>query len=325
MNPCVDVSSVSINRLLARQLRDWPLAAENYKKLKQVQVHLFDMGECSVKVQFTPSRALSSGAKVDMKSILGRKCFLCAENLPKEQEWLSFKPGYRILCNPYPIFPEHFTIAAASHEPQEIAGRFSDFLILARLLDQHTLFYNGPRSGASAPDHAHFQAVTRGVMPLDNEIPEYVKDQTRLILRQDEGELYLLSGYLRNGFVIRSVNKEVTEALFHLVYQSLDLKPGETEPGMNLFGFYDASGWTIVVIPRRKHRPRQFEATGEEHLLVSPGAADMGGLFIAAREEDFHKLSAEVLQDIYQQVCYSNEEVGRISENIRVNWRKRLK
>ena len=175
MKPNNWVSSSQATELLAKQLVTWPLAEKNYKALEAVQVKSFDMGGFSIRAQFNPARIVSTGAKVDARSLKERKCFLCPENLPVEQERLPFGFRHLVLCNPYPIFPQHFTIPTRKHTPQLILPQWNDFLELTRRLAPFTVFYNGPRSGASAPDHAHFQAVTRGIMPLDEEVTQFIR------------------------------------------------------------------------------------------------------------------------------------------------------
>lgn len=298
------VSSPQASELLDKQLATWPLAAQNYRALENVRTKSFDLGGFVIRTQFNPARALSSGAKVDAQSLRERKCFLCPENLPMEQERLPFGLRYLVLCNPYPIFTEHFTIPSREHAPQRILPRIDDFLELTRRLDQFTLFYNGPRCGASAPDHAHFQAATRGVMPLDREV------LAKAIVPGTS--LRLLTSNLRPGFLIEARDKNEVANLFRRIYAALPLNEGEDEPMMNLFGMYAEGRWLITLIPRRRHRPWQYEAEGKDHLLSSPGAADIGGLFITPLEEDFEKITPALLTDVYQQVCLSDQEVEDI-------------
>ena len=181
MKPNNWVSSSQATELLSKQLVTWPLAEKNYKALEAVQVKSFDMGGFSIRAQFNPARIVSTGAKVDARSLKERKCFLCPENLPVEQERLPFGFRHLVLCNPYPIFPQHFTIPTRKHTPQLILPQWNDFLELTRRLAPFTVFYNGPRSGASAPDHAHFQAVTRGIMPLDEEVTQFIRQSYECI------------------------------------------------------------------------------------------------------------------------------------------------
>lgn len=311
-----EINSSIASRLLLRQRVDWPLAQKNYLALEHIKTKSFNMGGFTIKIQFTPSRIISSGAKIDFKNLSERKCFLCPSNLPEEQEKLAFGTDYSVLCNPYPIFTEHFTIATHKHINQEILSRFGDFLELTRQLDAYTLFYNGPKSGASAPDHAHFQAVSRNIMPLDYEWKSLLDKQGKCLINQKDGQLYTITNYLRNGFVIKAQTGNGASSLFQTVYHSLEKKDEETEPGMNLFGKYIDNSWVIILIPRKQHRPRQFYLEGEQQILSSPGGADIGGLFITAREEDFNKMTPEIICNIYQQVCYSNEEINEVAQSI---------
>lgn len=331
MKPNNWVSASQATDLLAKQLVTWPLAKQNYQALERVRVKSFDMGGFTLRVQYNPARAVSTGAKVDARSLQARPCFLCPEHLPVEQERLPFGFHYLVLCNPYPIFPQHFTIPTRKHLPQRILPRIEDFLEMARRLAPLTLFYNGPHSGASAPDHAHFQAVTRGVMPIDEEAlrlkhlypigestfsrPPKAPLADRLKHPQADGEsarVIPLTGYERNGFVILADTQEAAVRLFRQVYAALPIPPGQPEPMMNLFGYYVDNAWMLVVIPRKRHRPWQYEAEGADHLLSSPGAADIGGLFITPLEKDFEKMTPELLRDIYRQVCLSDQEVEEI-------------
>lgn len=293
-----------IDGLFTRQLVSWPLLRDNYERFKQVQVKTLSVDGLPVIVQFNPSRIVSSGAKTDARSIQERKCFLCSQNRPPEQEEVPFGSDYLILCNPFPIFPQHFTVPARNHVDQTIIGRFGDMLDLAKALDSYTIFYNGPRSGASAPDHMHFQAVTKDYMPID-----------KLDISQCKplySGLYLLENYLRNGWIIASEAKEEAQTLFAYICDVLGTPSGEVEPMMNLFCNYEKGQWIIKVIPRKKHRPSQYFAEGEDKFLSSPGAADVGGVFITSREEDFRKATPDLLRDIYRQICFEKEELKQI-------------
>ncbi len=312
--PAVD--SAAAAALLERQKLSWPLVATNYKALEEVKVKDFELDGFRIRVQFNPSRIVSSGAKVDPRSIRERKCFLCRANLPEEQETLDLGGGYLLLCNPYPIFTGHYTIPSLQHTPQSILPRFNDFLRLIRQLDGYTVFYNGPKCGASAPDHVHFQAGTRSQMPIDDEIDSQVRTHGRLLSECPAGSLWEYMHYLRNGFVIKAKTPEVAASYFRLLYRSLEIRPDETEPMMNLIGLYREGEWTVIMIPRKLHRPWQYSAEGEERFLSSPGAADLGGLFITSRPEDFEKVTPEIVRDIFRQVCYSDEEIERVGQSL---------
>ncbi|MDL2255188.1 DUF4922 domain-containing protein [Parabacteroides sp. OttesenSCG-928-G06] len=318
MNHAEDLlSSEMAGLFLEKQLKQWPLAAANYQALRSVETRMLKPEGHRVCLQYNPTRILSTSAKTDKKVIRERPCFLCPDNLPEEQIRFRFRyeEEYLLLCNPYPIFLEHFTIPSTTHQPQAIANRFSDFLQINKALDKYTLFYNGPQSGASAPDHIHFQAVTRNVMPLDKEIETIHPQREQLLINSPEGSLHALKHYMRNGFIIRAASQEKAIDLFQVVYESAG---GGKEPDMNLFSYYTNGKWTIVVILRKTHRPWQYNAEGKDHILSSPGAADMGGLFITPRKEDFEKITPEILTDIYKQVGYDNEQIEAISQKIHI-------
>ncbi len=319
MKPNNWISSAQAEELLAKQLAVWPMAARNYLALQSVRVRTLRVDECEVKIQFNPARLASANAKVDADALKERACFLCPDNLPEEQIRLRYGTDYLFLCNPFPIFPAHFTVSSRQHAGQAIAPRLRDFLELTRRVEAYTLFYNGPRSGASAPDHAHFQVVTRSVMPLDDAWEHQLAANGRLLREEGSGRLSLLDTSLRKGFVIQSPTAADAESLFRRVYQAMDVEPGESEPKMNLFGYYRGRCWVLIVIPRRCHRPSHFFSEGAGRILTSPGGADIGGLFITAREEDFEKVTPDILRDIYSQVCLSGSDVERIAGRMKEN------
>lgn len=299
-----------VKAMLSRQFQSWNLAARNYRALEQVLVKDFDVSGIRIRAQFNPARIISSGAKVDSHSIRQRRCFLCPEHLPENQLHVPFG-RYWILCNPYPIFREHLTIPAIVHAPQEIQTRIDDFLLLARQLPGFTLFYNGPKCGASAPDHAHFQAAPFGIMPMDKDIDSFLK----LVYQEGNSRLFLLTHYLRNGLVIESDAPEEVARLFHLICQSAWPDQENTEPMMNLFVHFRESVWRLVIIFRKKHRPWQYEANDEHRFLSSPGAADIGGLFVTVRKEDFECVNESLLRNIFGQVCLSDNEINELFQN----------
>lgn len=179
MNKTSDMNQ-TIHHLLTGQLASWETARNNYAALSGVRVKELNVNGILYKVQFNPARIVSSGAKVDAKSILERKCFLCPANLPPVQKGIPFGGHYNILVNPFPIFPRHLTVPELAHTPQRIATRFTDMLELAEALTDYTIFYNGPKCGASAPDHAHFQAGNKGFMPIERTGADRLPGNSRL-------------------------------------------------------------------------------------------------------------------------------------------------
>ncbi len=289
-----------LTELFRAQAAAFPLARENYEGLAQVVCRDLTAGDFLLRVQHNPARILSTSAKVDKESIRRRRCFLCAENRPAEQEARAYRGRYHILVNPYPIFTQHFTVAATEHVPQEMRGRYGDLLELAREFEGYTVFYNGPECGASAPDHFHFQMAPRHAMPVE-------EDCLRSALWQGVCEgagitAGVLRNYLREVIVLRGDSPrlpEVLEEVQRLIGRHI---PWSSEPMLNLLAWHEAGQWTVCVFPRRRGRPHQYFATGSEQILFSPGSVDMAGLIIAPRREDYERYSVELLTDLFSQV-----------------------
>ena len=203
-----------VQEFLERQIRDWDTAKNNYEALKHVKVKEFELNGSTVKVQFNPARIVSSAAKVDAKSLKERKCFLCEANRPAVQEGLPWE-DYTILVNPFPIFPKHLTIPANEHTPQLIAGRISDMMKIARVLESYVVFYNGPKCGASAPDHMHFQAGNKGFMPVEADMK---KADCHVVKQTDRSRLMIAEGLAQ-----KIAEGKVPEKLLDKKLLSLDL------------------------------------------------------------------------------------------------------
>ncbi len=290
-----------IDGFFEQQLGAWDLARKNYAGLQGVHKRYVQLDDnVSIGVQFNPERIYSSAAKVDDKSIRERKCFLCQENLPAQQRWLEFGEEYLILVNPFPIFPRHLTIPVRQHTDQRIAGRMGDMLALARELDDFVVFYNGPKCGASAPDHFHFQAGNKGFMPLENDFDKLPKT----VLETKNGvELLQLDSYYRTCQVLQGVDRVALVASFNELLDRFPVSPNEDEPMLNILVSHDAGIWRIFVFPRKQHRPKQFFEEGEARIILSPASVDLGGMLITPRDEDYHKIDAEIIKDIFVQVC----------------------
>ena len=295
------------------QLNNWELAKLNYKQLEGVKTKEFRFGEFTVKVQFNPARVQSSTAKTDAASIRERKCFLCPGNLPVEQKGIPLGDKYQILVNPYPIFPRHFTIPILEHTPQLIAGRYTDMLKLAEQLDNYIVFYNGPKCGASAPDHMHFQAALKGYIPITEELTDARK---QIIVRIDNSSVYTLSNYLRNVFIIESDDINNSVGLFEQIYNALKINEGEDEPMINVLSWKDRGSFYTCVFPREKHRPGCYYAEGEKNLLISPASVDLGGMFIVPFEKDFDKINKPDIIAVLKEVCINDEKMQRATRKI---------
>lgn len=303
----------TIQKFLTEQLADWETARNNYAALAGVQVRELNVCGVRYKVQFNPARIVSSGAKVDAKSIQERKCFLCPANLPAQQKGIPFGGHYQILVNPFPIFPRHLTIPDLNHTPQRIEGRLEDMMKLARQLTDFTIFYNGPRCGASAPDHAHFQAGNRGFMPIEADWKNQIAGR---IADYGKATLYYLNDQPRTTLVIQSADMASANHLFSLICRLLPEQP-EGEPMLNLLAMYDEGVWTLFVFPRAKHRPACYTAEGDARLLSSPASVDLGGVFITPVEADFHKISPAIMEQILSEVCLSASDFAKLRQDIK--------
>ena len=292
--------------LIDRQLASWPEAARRYSDLREVKTKEITIGGMPVRVQYNPARAVSTLARTDAASIAARPCFLCRENRPQQQESMPFEGcdgrRYEILVNPFPIFPEHFTVPAVDHVPQRIAGRFPDMLRLADTFSDMTVFYNGPESGASAPDHFHFQMGCRGFLPVER---HFGLLGPRTVMRPGAAVIALTSAYIPGLPVITAPDAKSAEAAFLRVLRSLPVSPRTGEPQLNILCWKERTDsdtvFRILVIPRKAHRPSCYYAPEGEAVRISPASVDLGGVFIVPVEEDFRRANAEVLQSIIRE------------------------
>ena len=298
-----------IKKLLNDQKSSWSLLKDNYENLSNVQTRTLEIDGLQTKIQFNPARIKSSSADITENGINSRECFLCLDKLPKEQNGLKYDKNFIVLCNPYPIFEEHFTIVNKKHKAQTLIGHFDDMLDLSWDLGKYyNVFYNGPKCGASAPDHMHFQAGTKNVTPLEQEIDLLKRSDKQLSLKSSKIEVLFFKNQTRNFLVMESNNKgELLYAFKIFVKAFRKISPPKEEPMMNLISSYDGKAWRIFIFPRAKHRPEQFYAEGNKQLLISPAAVDLAGLIITPRQQDFEKINEEDVLDIYKQVSLTKE------------------
>ena len=311
----------TIHKFVGDQLSRWPLACDNFRALKNVKVREIDAGGLNVKLQFNPARIVSSAAKLDKADIARRKCFLCRDNRPQEQIMLRFEgrkgKKYHILVNPYPIFPEHLVIAAARHTDQTIRQRYVDMLDLARKYTDFTIFYNGPKSGASAPDHHHFQAAPKDMIPLECDVQNLLglpesEGGLKYITSLQDAQLYHYQKFTTGVFVLRAETSKSIAKLFYRLLDCAEIPEGESEPMFNLFTFWRDGEFRSVVVFRSRHRSHHYFSEGPDHLTMSPGCADMGGVFIVPVEEEYEKITPKLLKEMLDEVTLSKDEESRI-------------
>lgn len=279
----------SLSAFTARQLDCWPLAARNFAALQSCRRRMVKVpvGETTAPVTllFNPERVRSTAAKVDAASVAARPCFLCARNRPTEQ---LVHPGlhdlgYDILVNPYPILSPHYTIVARAHEPQLLP--MQAMLTAAERFPDLVFFFNGAQSGASAPDHLHFQAVAKRDLPL--------------ILRTE-------------NLHIPDIGSEVVNAILGIAHPAAfhsKISPSDfygctmahpySSQLLNTFIFKREDGLMQELhFPRLRHRASSYPAP-----MVSPGALDVAGLLVTVREKDFDTLTPEIIAQIYRETC----------------------
>jgi ATP adenylyltransferase/5',5'''-P-1,P-4-tetraphosphate phosphorylase II len=306
-----DNISFLTEQLFRQQTGSWQLAAANYKGLEKTLVRQIETDGIRFAVQFNPERIRSSAAKTDAKSISERKCFLCMQNLPPEQQYIPVCDNFLVLVNPFPIFPKHLTIPKRQHTNQLIAQNMGTMLDMSATLTDYTVFYNGPKCGASAPDHLHFQAGNKGFLPVEKEFAE-MKNRLQTV-KHKSVEISFAADYLRRMISLQSNHKNDLLETFAKLYCVLSaLQPHETEPMLNIICYADKDLWTVHIFPRIKHRPSQFFEEGANQLLISPASVDFGGVFITPRIEDFEKITKEDIIDIFNQVAINKTDFEKI-------------
>ena len=306
----------SISRFFNRQMEKWADARHRFRDLKHVETHqLSDQ----LKVQWNPARIVSTGAKIDKKTLGDRPCFLCDKNRPKEQISKQIDERFLLLVNPFPILPVHFTIPARKHQPQSIYKNYGEMHRFLSLHSELMVFYNGPKCGASAPDHLHFQAGTSGILPFQANWQRLSRNLTDIISLNDDEKIALIHDFVVPAFVIISKSEDSDEALFQRLYKSMPVRGDETEPMMNIIAWRKGDEYISVVIPREKHRPEAYFAEGDAQMMVSPGALDMSGLIITPREEDFRKLTEESATAILQECGVSTDKMNSIVTKLKAS------
>ena len=306
-----------IIRFFNRQLQTWPVVRQRYRDLHQVETRELVTDTITLQAQWNPARIASTGAKIDAKSIAERPCFLCAKNRPHEQMHRVIDGKYELLVNPFPILPIHFTLPTLKHQPQHILSMYDEMLKLAERNTDLTLLYNGPHCGASAPDHAHLQAVSSGCLPLQQSWQRLSRNLVEVINDDEDNGIWQVADYPAAAFVIRSNDKSTGERLFRRLYNALPLSDDHDEPMMNVIMWQSDGVVLSVVLPRRKHRPACYTAVGDAQYIISPGAVDMGGLIITPREQDFRRVTPEFIIDIYRELSLTPDQVQQVAERVK--------
>jgi len=304
-------------RFFQRQLQTWDEVRQRYRDLEHVETRELMTDTITLMAQWNPARIGSTGAKIDAKSIAERPCFLCAKNRPLQQMKRVVDGKYELLVNPFPILPVHFTLPTVKHQPQRIMPMYGEMLRLAEGDSAITLLYNGPHCGASAPDHAHLQAVSSGCLPLQQSWQRLSRHLTEVVKDDEDNGIFRVADYPAAAFLIRSHSVETGERFFKRLYDCLPPAEDHSEPMMNVIAWQQGDTLLSVVLPRRKHRPACYTAAGDAQFIISPGAVDMGGLIITPREEDFRRLTPELIVGIYQELSLTDEQMAEVIEKVK--------
>ncbi len=305
----------SLTRFFNRQLALWEDAHQHYRELKQVETRELQVGDVVMSVQYNPARMVSTGAKIDAQTLAKRPCFLCEANRPEQQLTKELDKNFQLLVNPFPILPVHFTIPMKKHVPQTIRENYGEMHRILAKYPNLMVFYNGPRCGASAPDHAHFQAGTSGVLPLQKQWQRLSRNLSSVITLNDDEGLFLINEYPAPALLIKTRSQENDEKLFRKLYQCMDVVV--EEPMMNIVAWRQGDDFLSVVFLRKKHRPDCYSAEDESQLLVSPGALDMGGLIITPRKQDYERITPAQVLAILKEVSLSEDETNALVERVR--------
>lgn len=304
-----------LKNFLDNQLAYWEMARNNYQRLDQIMVKSVDFGSFRINVQYNPTRLHSAVAKIDPEFLRQRPCALCMDNIPAEQDNLDYNAKLDIRINPYPIFSAHFTVPAKTHTDQRIQNNFGDMLSLTADFPGYFAFYNGPRSGASIPDHMHFQLAPRHTLPIEEEM---LQGPRQMITTRGRLTIETLHPYLRKNLILRGDNRqEVEEGFFALLKKIGEVTFNDPEPMINLFCWHIDGSWWVVIFPRRQHRPWQFFAEGEEQILFSPGCVDFAGMVIAPRKVDFDRYNPELFTDLFAQLTLDDNQWDKLQKSIR--------
>lgn len=302
--------SEEIAKFFRDQLSVWPEVAQNFRNLKHVLLKSLEVRETQVEAQFNPDRIASTTA--DPSDTASRLCFLCPEHRPAPQFHIKFEGRkgrrYNIQVNPYPILPYHLVIARDVHVPQSIWHNFVDMMDFARRYPDFLVFYNGPCSGASLPEHMHFQAVPAGMLPLQRAIDAWLDTSPEPLASGQDAKIYHFPNYCRGVYALRS---DTPKSIAKLFYRLVDCAPkveGDDEPRLNLFVYCYGKEFRCFVTLRSNLRSHHYFSSGEDHLLMTPGAADMAGEFVCPRKEDFDKLNASLLAQMLDEVTISEED-----------------
>lgn len=287
------------------------MAAENYRRLTDIKRRKLTFSGITITLQHNPERVRSTAADTTAGAIAKRPCFLCRSNRPEEQQVLqTLDDDWEILLNPFPIFPIHYTIAHSRHQHQDNL----DPRHMVHFVDTYptlTAFYNASASGASAPDHLHFQAMPTTMLPLLSQLEQ---NPGKLLATQTGNRFHIADWLPAPALHITASDYSALQTRW--LNTLLPTDPDTLLPDRsrrNIFFWRDAeSTLHTLLFPRSKHRPECYYATDATHRLVSPGAIDMAAMLILPRLEDFQTITAPQAARILAEVSIDPISLPRL-------------
>jgi len=292
-----------VGELLANQRTVWPQLAAGIEALAGMRERVLERDGARVVLQVNPGRRASVHARVDPASVAARPCFLCPENMPVEEQGVGVG-DLVVLPNPFPIVPDHLTIPSREHKPQRLAGQERALLDLARALGSGMLvFYNGPRCGASAPDHFHFQAGACTGVPLLAETAAH------------GAEVEPLARFGRRGILLRGAEPGPVSDRIGRVLEVM-AEDGGDEPLVNVVAVHRHGVYNVFVFPRAVHRPRCYFAGEPVRISVSPAALEMMGFLVLADVDHFDRIDADVAHEVFAEVCVDEDRIAAVVREI---------
>jgi Domain of unknown function (DUF4922) len=315
--------SEAINLLYKNQSENWPLLKQSLENLTLDKTKKFFFDGYEIRMQFNHGRIVSTTADVSVEAIKKRECFLCIENLPKEEQSVLYDNKYLVLCNPYPIFPGHLTCSNIEHIPQRIKNNFVNLIRISKDLPEITFLYNGPEAGASAPDHHHFQACRKNSFPIENDFDGLKNEYGTELISDEDLSVFAVDDGIRKFISIESLSHEITVKTFNDFYEAYSqISKGNLEPKMNIVSsYYEESGWRVIIFLRDKHRPDAYFKKDDENILVSPASIDLGGVLITPLEKDFMKIDKDMIKQIYSEVSLGKEGFDFLKMKLKKKWK----
>ena len=301
---------IEIESLIHRQLEASQMFADNFKNMYSSELREVRFDGFSYTLQMNPARIQSATADITKKPDSNR-CFLCPGNLIEGQFAEDYTSEFLMAVNPFPLAENHVTIISKLHKPQGIINIVNSFVKMADDMPGYAVFYNGPKCGASAPFHLHFQALKADALPVYNQI-ESLKNKAVHRSIYSGALLYKINDGTRRFVLIEADNASQAQYYIERVLQEVNRIYNTTEPEVNVGIVLRDGYYTVTIFPREKHRPEEYFRT-ENRILCSPGYADLAGLIPVCLKENFYSSTPDDVKSIMNQVCIAEDKFEKLN------------